>query len=48
MPVDAVDSGYRNSGLELWVADSDPAGVYLRVGDDVERWPRADPPIACD
>jgi hypothetical protein len=48
LPVDAIDSGYRNSRLELWMADSDPGGVYLRAGDEVERWPRADPPIACD
>ena len=47
LPGDATDTGYRHSGLELWLAESDPDGVYLRAGSDVERWPRADPPIAC-
>jgi len=47
LPPDAEDTGYRNGELELWLRPSDPDAAYLRVGDDVERWPRADPVIAC-
>jgi hypothetical protein len=48
LPADATDTGYRNGDLELWLSPSTPDAAYLRVGDDVERWPRADPVIACD
>jgi len=47
LPDDARDTGYRNGELELWLAPSDPDAAYLRAGDDVERWPRADPVVAC-
>jgi hypothetical protein len=47
LPDDARDTGYRNGELELWLAPSDPGAAYLRAGDDVERWPRADPIVAC-
>jgi hypothetical protein len=47
LPDDARDTGYRSGELELWLAPSDPDAAYLRAGDDVERWPRADPVVAC-
>jgi hypothetical protein len=47
MPKDATDTGYRTGSLHLWLSHSDPEGAYLRVGNDVERWPRADTPLAC-
>lgn len=47
MPPDARATGYRNGELELWLSPSDPDAAYLRVNDDVERWPRADPVVAC-
>jgi hypothetical protein len=47
LPPDARDTGYRNGELELWLSPSDPDAAYLRVRDDVERWPRADPVLAC-
>jgi hypothetical protein len=47
LPPDAVDTGYRLASLELWTAPSDPDSAYLKVADDIERWPPADPPIAC-
>lgn len=47
LAADATDTGYRNGDLELWLSPSTPDAAYLRVGDDVERWPRADPVIAC-
>lgn len=47
LPPDAQDTGYRNGELELWLSPSEPDAGYLRVGEDVERWPRADPVRAC-
>jgi hypothetical protein len=47
LPDDARDTGYRNGELELWLSPSEPEAAYLRAGDDVERWPRADPIVAC-
>lgn len=47
LPNDARDTGYRNGELELWLSPSDPDAAYLRAGDNVERWPRADPVVAC-
>ena len=47
LPGDAADTGYRYGDLELWLAPSVPDAAFLKVGDDVERWPRADPVIAC-
>lgn len=47
LPADARDTGYRLGDLELSLSPSDPDGVYLRVAGDIERWPRADPPVAC-
>ncbi|MEQ7124254.1 hypothetical protein ABN034_06985 [Actinopolymorpha sp. B11F2] len=47
LPDDAADTGYRTGKLQLWLTPSDPDGAYLRVQNDVERWPRADPPVAC-
>lgn len=45
LPVDAVDTGFRQGRVELWTAASDrSAYVYLvnaRDRDDVERWVRA-------
>ncbi len=45
-PDDARDSGFRAGELELWIAQSDD-GVFLRLGDDVERWPPLIPPTGC-
>lgn len=47
LPADAQDTGYRNRGLELWLSESDPNAAFVRTAGDVERWPRADPVIAC-
>ncbi len=41
LPKDARDTGFRADELELWLSPSDE-GAFLRVGADVERWPRAD------
>jgi hypothetical protein len=47
LPADARGTGYRDGELELWLAPSDPDSVYLRAGDDVERWPRAQRIFGC-
>lgn len=47
LPNDAEDTEYRLGDLQLWLAPSDADGAYFRLGDDVERWPLANPPIAC-
>lgn len=47
LPADAEDTGYRLAGLQLWLSPSDPGGAYLVSALDVERWPRADPLVAC-
>jgi len=47
LPPEAQYTGYHLDELEFWLAPSEPDGAYLRVSDDVERWPRADLPIGC-
>lgn len=47
LPADALDSGYRTQdGLVLWFTESD-AAAYVVTPDGIERWPRAEAPIAC-
>ena len=47
LPVDAQDTRYRLGDLEVWSSPSESQAIYLRVGADVERWPRVDPPTGC-
>lgn len=48
LPDDARDTGYHTGqGAELWLADDADVYVYLVVEGDVERWPRAEPAVAC-
>ncbi|MBA3779530.1 MAG: hypothetical protein H0X16_09585 [Chloroflexi bacterium] len=48
LPSDAVDTGYRNGRLQLWVSPSDAGNaIYILNGDVVELWPRTPEPIAC-
>jgi hypothetical protein len=47
LPPDARDTGYRTGDVELWLSPSDPDSAFLRVGDDVERWPRLDSTVGC-
>ena len=44
LPGNAVDTGYRQDGRELWLAPSDPDAILIRDGDNVERWPRGEVP----
>ncbi|MCQ4207511.1 hypothetical protein [Streptomyces longispororuber] len=46
MPADAVDTGYRHHGRELWLA-ADGAAAYVRTDGRVERWPGVTEPVAC-
>lgn len=48
LPDDAAATGYHtDTGAELWLGQDADEHVYLVVDGDVERWPRAEPPIAC-
>ncbi|GIH10522.1 hypothetical protein Rhe02_85890 [Rhizocola hellebori] len=47
MPADARDTGYRYNAVELWLSPSNPDAAYLRVGDDIELWPRPLTVVAC-
>jgi hypothetical protein len=49
LPPGAVDTGYSNGTLELWLDPADSSSVYLRVDDTYERWPRVegDDPLFC-
>lgn len=44
LPEDAVDSGYRQAGRQLWFSAGDPDAAFIRSGDNVERWPRGEVP----
>jgi hypothetical protein len=44
LPVDAVDSGFRLRDRELWTSPSDPAAIYIKDSQGVERWPRGSLP----
>jgi hypothetical protein len=49
LPDDAVDTGWRRDGRELWLGD-DPRAAYLVSVDDakdVELWPASKKPIGC-
>ncbi len=47
LPADATATGYRQGDLELWLSPSNDDTAYLRVGNDVEQWPRAVEIVAC-
>ncbi len=47
LPPSATYTGYRTDFMELWLAERDDAAAYLVFADHVERWPRAEQPIAC-
>ena len=46
VPPDAVDSGYRRGGIELWLA-ADETAAYLIGPAGVEHWPAAREPMRC-
>ncbi|MYW62741.1 hypothetical protein GTY65_01405 [Streptomyces sp. SID8379] len=47
LPADAVDTGYRHDGRELWLA-RDRTHAYARSADGaVERWPGTKEPVGC-
>lgn len=49
LPDAAEDTGYVSAGgAELWInPEKAETHIYVVVEDKVERWPRAEPPIAC-
>lgn len=44
LPDGAVDTGYRREDTSLWMDPTDPSSIYL-VGEIIERWPLATPPL---
>ncbi|MEV5608589.1 hypothetical protein [Streptomyces sp. NPDC052225] len=46
LPADAVDTGYRHDGRELWLA-RDRSVAYVKTDGRVERWPGTKEPVAC-
>jgi hypothetical protein len=46
-PSDAVFTGYRYEGMELWQSVATDAHVYLQRGDTWESWPRTRTLIGC-
>ena len=47
LPPVAQDTGYRTTGMELWVDPTDGSSIYLVRGVRVERWPRDLTPAIC-
>ncbi|MFL5778849.1 MAG: hypothetical protein ACJ761_07900, partial [Chloroflexota bacterium] len=42
LPADAVDSGWTNGNVDLWIGPAElDRGIYLVRGKTVERWARA-------
>ena len=50
LPADARDTGWRRGGSALWLQPDGDAAYLVNVADptDVQRWPEAKRPIACD
>jgi hypothetical protein len=46
LPPDAVETGWRRDGHELWLAP-DGTAAYIDVGDGLEKWPRTRGVVAC-
>jgi hypothetical protein len=47
LPKESRYTGYHLGDVALWVGRDAAEAVYLVRGTDVERWPRAERPIAC-
>jgi hypothetical protein len=48
LPGDAVDTGYRNGDVQLWLSEpGDPSAAFLVGPERTERWPRPTDGIHC-
>ena len=47
LPKDAVDTGLRHQGTQLWVDPTDHSAIYLIAETSVERWPLDPDPASC-
>lgn len=48
LPTTARRTGYSTDGIQLWLDDAtSERHVYVVFADRAERWPRADPIVAC-
>lgn len=49
LPADAKYTGYIREGVEFWISDTEIlSAVYMVDDEKIERWPKADPQLACD
>jgi hypothetical protein len=48
LPTDAVDSGLRQAGAELWIEGDSGVAIWLVTADGVEEWPQETPVVGCD
>lgn len=46
LPPDALDTGYRRAGVELWLS-ADKQLAYVGTRTDLEAWPRTIKPLLC-
>jgi hypothetical protein len=44
LPDDAIDTGFRQAHTELWAVPDNPAFIYLKNRDQIERWPAGKTP----
>ncbi|MBO1330946.1 hypothetical protein [Streptomyces sp. VRA16 Mangrove soil] len=47
LPSDAVDTGYRQGGRELWLSKDETHAFVRNADGGVERWPGAKEQVAC-
>lgn len=47
LPATAVDRGYRQGDLQLWVDPANDTLIYVVQGDVIEAWPRVDGEVVC-
>jgi len=44
---DAVDTGMRHDGRELWLSSTEPAELFVVSGDEAQIWERQIEPVVC-
>ena len=48
LPQGAMDTGFRQRGVELWVNPADRSAIYLVSRTSIERWPLDPQPAGCE
>ena len=47
LPTDAIDSGLRQAGAELWIEGNSADAIWLVSDEGVEEWPEETPRFVC-